>query len=227
MKNFLIFLFLSLIIVFFFHSTLDPDFGWQYRCGKMVFAGNPCFRNTLSAVMENYEWYRPVIFYPAFVVVIFDRFSFWGLTFTHVLIGLFSFFIFHKILKKDIILSLVAFVFATFLSLSLLRLGLRNQTFSLPFFLSTLYFLKLRSRFKLTFLPLTFFLWANTHESFLLGLIFLFLNLISDLRPKFLILNSLILILSFIATLINPFGFKIYQDIFNHLNIRLGVYPIY
>lgn len=191
------------IALLFALPPIDPDLGWFLRCGQ-----ESCATNTFSVLLPGYQWYRPMIIYPSIVSFIFYHFSFWGLTILNILFGLTSFFFFHKILKTSLAVSVLAFIASTFLSFSTLSLGFRNQSLSILFFLLTIYLLE-KKRFFL--LPLLFFIWANTHPGFPVGLaLILFTKKIK------------IFIVSIAATLINPFGISIYQDIFSHFTTPMN-----
>ena len=67
-------------------------------------------------------------------------------------------------------------------------------------------------------MPLLFLLWVNLHASFFAGLFILGLVLGCELIKKSNLKSSLVLLgvalVSFLATFINPYGFRIYEEIF-------------
>lgn len=193
---------LLLIALLFALPSIDPDLGWFIRCGQ-----EPCAQNHFSVLLPEFLWFRPMIIYPKIINFLYYHFSFWGLTAFNILIGLFSFYFFHKITKTNISISAIAFSVSTLLSFSVLSLGLRNQNLSLLFFLATVYFLT--SKKYLLLIPL-FILWANTHPGFPIGLALIFISSLSNLR------NLVYLASAFLGTLINPFGYNIYKDIISH-----------
>lgn len=197
------------IVVLFALPAFDPDFGWFYRCGH-----SDCSVNTLSVILPNYQWTRPMAIYPKIIAFIFDHFSFNGLTVLNILIGLLSYFFFHKTLKTSALVSASAFIVSTILSFSTLSLGLRNQNLSLLYFLATIYLLTSK---KIIFLPILFLIWANTHPSFPLGLIIIALYLIT--HPAGAAAGGII---AGLATLINPNGLSIYSDILSHFTTPMN-----
>lgn len=208
-------LFFSIIPLLFALPTIDPDFGWFYRCGH-----TDCSTNTFSVFLPNYHWTRPMIIYPRAIAFIFDHFSFNGLTILNMIIGLSSFYFFHKIIKTSLTVSASAFIISTLLSFSTLSLGLRNQSLSLLFFLTTIYLLTRKGEktiFDLCFLIFNFFLWSNLHPSFPVGLIIIAFYAI--IHPAGAAFGGIIAGLS---TLINPSGIYIYQDIFSHFQIPMN-----
>jgi len=200
-----------LIVVFLFAlPTIDPDFGWFYRCGY-----SDCSKNTFSVFLPNYQWERPMIIYPVFIKLIFNAFAFWGLTLANILLGLGLFSIFHKTLKTSPLISIILFSLSVFFSRSGLDFGLRNQNLSLFFFLLTFYLLS-----KKTLLPLIllFPLWVNIHPNFPIGLVLIFIYLITHFSKK----NLIIVSVCALSTLINPHGLKTYSDIILHLQLNLN-----
>ena len=112
--------------------------------------------------------------------------------------------------------------FFTFI-LSSTNFTLRPQGFSILFFTITLYLLKNK---KLWFIPLLMVLWTNFHAAFVLGLILIAIEWIGESSSLKLIFKSsyfYTLLLASLATLINPWGFKIYKGVFSVESISRSV----
>lgn len=94
------------------------------------------------------------------------------------------------------------------LALSVTNFALRPQEFSMLFF--SLVFYCLRAN-KFAYIPLLFVLWANFHGAFIVGLLLLVVELLINFKPRYFI----VLLFSLLATLLTPWGLKIYQTILN------------
>ncbi len=107
---------------------------------------------------------------------------------------------------KDLRISSFA-VFIAFI-LSSTNLTLRPQSFSILFFILTLYLLK---RKCLWLIPFVILLWTNVHAAFMLGLVLIGIEWITSLKRSLFI----VLLISFLTTLCNPYGYKFYQLVFS------------
>jgi len=220
-----ILLMLCLIVIFIvgFLPIKDTDFGWHYRCGKQIITGNkPCLDNTFSYYLSSYKAYYSSFFSDLSIATIYDfGGKFVGLSLfgslLFVISALFFIFTFPQI---SIFISTFAFGLIFWLSSGILNLGIRSQNFTFTFFIILLFLIKrsdYKKRFKLILFPLLFFIWVNTHIGFFVGFVPLglfFLQSLIECKNRIKIL--IILFASFLATLINPFGVKIYWEIFRH-----------
>lgn len=223
------FLFFLLIFIIFLLPTTDPDFGWQLRCGQeFLTTGQLCLKNTFSVLLPNYEWAYPILVYPAIVTFVFERFGFWGLSLLNTLVITTAYaFLFHAI-KNNNFQKMVFLLASIPLSWVVFSLGFRSQILSILFFSITLFIIsKIRNdkrRFGL-FLPFLFILWANTHGGFVFGFLLILILIAEHLAKqkwRMSLKTTLFLISSFLASLLNPFGFRIYQEILIHLKTPLN-----
>ena len=188
-------------IVFFFKGVvfLDPDFGWHLKAGEFILKQGIPKTDPFSYTMSSYpfidhEWLTDVFFalsYPFLGQA--------GLAAALALIGLLALVV---SLPKDKSFSLWLFILSSLVILGFI--GVRPQVLSW-LFLAVLQKILLDktiwARWKI-FLPLLFFAWANLHGGFMAGLILLFLKG-----------NFLILMLSSLATLINPYGLGLWIEV--------------
>ncbi len=133
--------------------------------------------------------------------------------------------IYKTLLKGSAPIIVYLLTTALSVSLSLFIVSVRPLLFSTAFLLilvSTLLYHKK----KIKYLPILFFVWANMHADFTLGL-FIFgvykLMSILEQRKRHINLNSLIkttwpLLLSFMVTAINPFGINLWRTLLNEIN---------
>lgn len=185
----------------------DNDFGWHYRCG-----GKLCLTNEYSYFLPNYHWAYPSFLYDISLAKIFDNFGFFGISVFGAVIFTAIFLIYFFLLKGSFAFRIFFIVAAAVLSWSIFSLGYRSQILGSLFFVLELLILEKR---KFWFLPLLFFLWANAHPSFFLGPLILIIYGVKKPLPFF-------FIISVAATLINPFGWRIYGEIIQHLRSPLG-----
>lgn len=217
----LIGVFLLSVFVISFLPVKDTDFGWHYRCGNQFLTQKKlCIINEFSYFLPNYKSAYPSLFYDVSLAFIFDRFGFVGVSIFGALIFTLSALIFINLVNTPLWLAIISFFLSFLLSFNTFNLGLRSQILSYLFFLTTLFILDLskKNRRWLFSFPLIFFIWVNTHIGFFLGLIVLGFYLIDSFvkKEKKAIYALLIIVLAFAATLVNPFGFRVYQEIANH-----------
>ena len=223
MKKVILVLFCLTALVFGFQATKDTDFGWHYRCGKELLAGHPCLENNYSYFLPDYKSYYPSFVYDTVLAISYDRFGFAGLSLLNSIILLFCVICLYQLIKGPLWLRATLPLLVLLTPGPSIVLGLRPQVFTFLFFLLTLNIadLALKNYKYLYFLPLLFILWVNTHIGFITGLLLLpgiFLN--HSLHNKKLII--LPLLMTFLATFINPFSSKVYLEIFRHLQAPLA-----
>lgn len=230
-------LFFSLIRPFF-----DPDLGWHLRQGQIVVSERRFLEtDEFSWTMTGFKW-PP---YWLSDVVIFEGYQFFGLSGLAVIfafIGTLSilvpiFFFFNRNYR---LASFVIFVSTTIL---IAFGGIRPQVISW-FFSSVLMTLLVLERYKtlgqLIIFPLLFVFWTNFHYGFLLGLALIFLALVAEwIDPLVIYLKNfkftfpkdrmtrsfrlvLILVLSFLATLLNPAGFNSHKSAYLGLSSKVN-----
>jgi len=212
---------------------VDLDLGWHLRYGQYFFqTGHVLKDNILSNLWPAYQWVQASWGYDLLVYQIFTHFGFFGVAlfgglFT-LAIFLLTIFPFTRFSFFQLLFLCVIFLTQT---IPLYFAGMRSQTPSTLFFVLAILivqgvFLQIDTFPKKTylFLPLLFFLWANMHGGFSLGLMLLTLIWITNgilLKwTKFSLKEwfnfGVILALSYITPLFNPWGFRIYEETFKH-----------
>jgi len=216
---------LLLLASFFWYllPPLDTDLGWHLRYGQQIFQNQAVFKtNQIGFFLSNYQWTHAYSLYQLIVFTLFKFFGFWGLIITNALLMTTVFyFLLRRYQKKEFFLFF-ACIFLIAISHSTTNLGLRSQLFSFLGVSFLFDFLLSKNKFKnraVFFLPLIFVFWANFHGAFVLGLALLFFGLIEKLfqkKKKQAFILAKIISLSFLATLINPFGLRLYAEIWRH-----------
>jgi len=215
-KNFLLGLvYLSFFIVYFLEGLLllDPDFGWHLRFGQIVLAKGIIYKDLFSYTMPSYnfidhEWLSDVLlalFYPIIGKVGFS------LIFASILS--ISLMIQARIVRNRWVLIPFSLSGMSLFSVA----GIRPQLFSILFF-SIIISLVLNKtnyeKYKYA-VPLLFLVWANLHGGFLVGIFVLLLFILFKfIKSKKIIIRDLsILLISIIATFINPYGLNLWKEI--------------
>lgn len=216
MKKIITILFLLSVFVLGFLPVKDTDFGWHYRCGnQFLTTGKLCLTNEFSYFLPNYKAYYTGHLYDIILAFVYNHGGFLAVSILGALLFLLSAFVFLYLIRADLIVKIVAFFSVFFLSYSIFDLGLRPQIISYLFFLILLLILSQKNKKALYFLPVLFLIWVNTHIGFFVGLIVLCF-FIFEKKPLSTGKFIGIILVSFIATLINPFGIHVYKEILNH-----------
>ncbi|MBI3485951.1 hypothetical protein HY025_03300 [Candidatus Daviesbacteria bacterium] len=212
-KYFKFILLILIWLAFFLKAviSLDPDFGWHLKMGELILSSGIPKTDPFSYSMPSYpfvdhEWLSGVIFsllYP--------------LTQSYLLGVIYASFAFFALL---IIIPSLSFTNLSIMLLSASVLlpfsGIRPQVISwflFSLFLRLIFDQKLKN-YRLI-LPLIFLVWANLHGGFVIALLvflgWIFYCIFQDKKVNF--LNILILVLSIVATLINPYNFRLWKEI--------------
>lgn len=213
------------LFLYLIYPYSDFDWGWHYRYGEYVFSHWQLLKNDIfSWTMTGYEWINTSWFYDLIVYALSRSTGFFGLSAAGALVSTLTFYVAVKTAKLSLWQTGILAILYVFLVKGVVWEGLRSQMIGL-LFLSILVHLLSKSdssRKTIFFLPPLFFLWANIHGSFLLGLFILGITVLM----KFLIHElgaqrvrlAIILVFSVFATLINPFSYRTYIEIFHHFN---------
>lgn len=222
-----------LVLLWVLVSTIqlpfDYDLGWHLRYGEYFFTQGHVLRdNIYSFVWPDYEWVQASWGFDLFLYQIFIHSGFLGLA---IATGVVCLLIFILATYPVIQLSPISVFFlgAIFLSQGspLYHAGMRAQTPSTIFFTLAL-FCGINTKYN-KFLPLVFLIWANMHGGFALGLGILGLIWFTDgifsraWRKGEWRKLGILLVLSALTPLVNPWGISIYGEIGKHLtNTNLG-----
>lgn len=205
----------SVLLVFsiFLQPAFDPDLGWQLRCGEEILEGKGfCTSNTFSAVSTDYKWVNHHWLYQALLYITYTLFGLYGTFILQAVVLSLTFTFFYLAFKSLGAFRTPIFLIFCFLCSNIFSLGIRSQELGVLFFCILLYLLGYikNSRIssgKLSFLiPLVMLIWANTHGSFVLGIVIL------------LFLSPFLVIPSFAVTLINPSTYNLYTEVWRHFN---------
>lgn len=194
---------------------LDPDFGWHLKVGEIIQKAGIPKTDPFSYTMPSYhfvdhEWLTDVLLsklYP-FIGQI-------GLSFIFAIFVVLAIII--QIPSQQRKLSIIPVVLALMSILG--PSGVRPQVITW-FFFSFLVLIVLNkeiwNKYK-WFLPFFFFIWANLHGGFIMGLSLIVLvvaaRMVKGLVKRKTTSDIFILLLSSIATLLNPYGISLWKEV--------------
>lgn len=196
-------LFLSLFLLFFgaFFIQLDPDFGWHISAGQYFIThwlpSHDIFTYTqVSHVYISHEWMHDILV--AFLYGV-GGYPLLAAFFA----GLWTLTLWIAGKKADWRLVVLAAAAVSYFA------GVRTVTWSALFFVVLIKIVSQKSSRLLFVLPPFFALWANIHGSFTLGLLFLVFCSVVQKSWRL----GMVTIVSAAATLLNPYGIRLYEEV--------------
>jgi len=233
-KNVILFLFFISVFFFFFLPPLDTDLGWLLRYGEHFWkTGEILKTNTFTVLNPNYHWPNSYFWYEALIYPIYHTLGFWGLSLLSSIVYISIFYLLYLLTKRNLAVVFLSFPIVVYISWVVFFFGLRAQVFSLLYFLILLLLLTFNNVGKAStptgllsvarndyLIPLLFILWTNTHGAFVYGLAVV--GIWGILNQKIVKLRvGLLLLLSFFATLVSPYGLSIYSEEIRHMVVPL------
>jgi len=235
LKVIFLFFILTSLSYFFSYRTLDPDFGWHLKTGELILKRGVPKIDWYSFTFSNFPWIDHEWLTD---ILIYKLYSFFDykitLLFFLILVSLaFLIFLERRFFWYYFGISLLGlFACSGFL-------GVRPQLITI-LFIAVLWkeireFLDSEKNL-IYFCPLLFLFWVNLHGGFSAGIFLLFLVLILELLKKSSFFKKIIFrcfslqkikeqslpkiktffflsLFSFLATLINPYGLRIYEEV--------------
>ena len=209
-------LFVSLI-----YPYSDYDWGWHLKYGLYFWThGHPLWTDIYSWTMPGFPWTNHEWTYDPFFYLVFTRGGYLGASLVGAGIALLCFFIVTMPYKLKYWQTLIAAFFFSQLTEEGLWQGLRSQVVGyIPLAILMAILVKAKKNIKLLYwLPLLFWIWANVHGTYAVGLaitgVFFAYNFIQspNARKTYVWIG----LASLAATLINPFGLAIYHEVIKH-----------
>lgn len=199
----------------------DKDWGWHYRYGQYLLEnGQLLIRDIYSWTLNGYAWINHSWLFDPILYILFNNFGYLGLSVSAALVAIIAFYLVTDGYNlKYWQLGICAFFFNK-LTETGLREGLRSQVLAvLPLGLLIYVLNKGRNNPKwFSFIPPLFFIWANLHGTFAFGVAILgafftsYFFEFKEYRKKLVI----IALITFIATLVNPFTYHSYLEVLRH-----------
>lgn len=214
------------VFIFCLYIPKDPDLGWHLKYGEYLFENHQILRdNTFSSEMPDYKFVNHSWLSDLIVFLFYNFGGFFGIALLSSIVLTLTFFFFSKALKLIFFQEVFIFPLLLLFEAPLFKNSYRGQFLSFLGISLLFYILSKEDKKSLLFIPLLFLIWANLHGQFILGLglflIWIIFKLIRYLKnipqlvneAKFL---SIIFLTTFLSTLLNPFGVKIYEEVFKH-----------
>jgi len=215
---------------------LDPDFGWRLKSGELILKTGIQYKDPFSYTMPSFPYVDHAWLQSLTLSYLFPIVGKIGLALIYSLFVFLAIKISHSTLKSSVKKDLTNiyrkslggdfgdfsnFVFLLSISLLFVFFGVRVQILTwvfLALLLKMIFDDILWKKYRL-FLPLIFLVWANTHGGFASGLMSFFLVLITrSLREKKVNLYSyFIFIASLLITLVNPYGFGVWREVWSSI----------
>lgn len=196
------------------YFSIDPDFGWHLRLGQIISSSGIPRTDPLTYTMPSYpfvdhEWLTDII-----TAFLYKTAGYAGLSVLFAVISTLALLVSIRKVEFKWWVPLCAWGMILLLQFS----GVRDQVLDWLFIAILLRFLldtKLWQKWRL-FIPILMLLWVNLHGGFIIGLGILALVIPAMMleQRKFNAKDSNILLLSFLATIINPYGLWVYHEIF-------------
>lgn len=219
-------------------NPIDTDLGWHLKYGEYFFAHYKLLENNIfSTEMPAYRYINSAWGTDLLTYSVFHYFGFLGISLLGALVITLTFYFFSKAANLSLWEQALIFPLILNMEKGVILYSFRGQLLSL-LGLSIMYFIlskfeQKRNKIILFTIPL-FFIWVNVHGQFVLGLGLFTIWIISYLIRLFISKNQKksfsftkrsLLYITFIAvgaaTLINPFGIKIYEEVIKHSSTPL------
>lgn len=217
--HFLIFIF---CIVLYSKFNVDPDLGWHLAIGEHFLKTGQVMRlDTFSWTIPGYNWGNSYFAYEVLVAFLIGNL---GFLFTQILFGFFGALAVQFLLPRK--LNLVTFLMVCLgASVATVNMAIRPHTISFLMFCLLLFFLKrgfCKTKLHFLFWGAFFLIWANIHNSFLVGLgffaVYLLIGFFSEKKArskKQIIKTGAFLAFPILLTLVTPFGWRLWHAVLN------------
>ena len=210
-KTYIVF---SIIFVLFWMQSirfLDSDFGWHLAQGQEIIANGIPKTDLFSYTMPSYSLLIHSWFSEVFFARTFPALGFIGLGALGALLITVGLLIHVRSQNPTLVLVPLLLTASTLLSF----IAVRPQVFTWFFFSFLLFLLLQKKPAWLYLIPLIFIVWVNLHGGFAAGIGVLILDLLFTIgtHKKLLLPKIAIILLSILATCINPYGPLIWKEV--------------
>jgi hypothetical protein len=219
----------------------DAGIGWHIRNGQLMLQAHAITRtDSFSSTMNGQPWYAWEWLYDAVVGAIHEATGLNGVVFFSALILAATFTLVLRLaLRRGA--SLIVATVLLLLSIGACSIHLLARPHLLSWFMAVVWFqiidssaTTLQKRGRLYWLPVLMLVWVNVHGGFVFGLLLLVLYMaggwmqyfasgdanqrqsIAELHKRL----GIVTVLTFLATFVNPYGYKLHQHIYGYLTDR-------
>ncbi|MFH0852143.1 MAG: hypothetical protein V1845_00855 [bacterium] len=222
-----IFVVAGLFLIFFIglKAPVDPDFGWHLTVGRDILANRAIpHLDPYSFTLPEFPWISYSWLSDIFIAATEKYFGLFILSLLFSVFSLAAFWVAARAIKAPPVYQIIGALVTAILSVSVI--GVRPQVFSI-LGLAIVLFILLRWRQNhntkiLFWLPPVFLIWANIHPGFAMGLVLFSIFIAgcaifayAKMAPKLPRYKNLIIsfFLSLAATFLNPYGPRIWKEI--------------
>jgi len=199
----------------------DKDWGWHYRYGQYFLEnGRILVRDIYSWTLAGYAWINHSWLFDPILYTLYNSVGYLGLSIAAAVVAFVCFYLITRGYKLNFWqLGISAFFFSKLVDTGI-REGLRSQVLALLPLAILMYLLKKgRDNPKMfSFIPPLFLLWVNLHGSFAFGVVVLgvffacYFFEFKKYRKRLIIIG----VLTILLTLLNPFTYHSYLEVFRH-----------
>lgn len=192
--------------------SIDTDFGWHLRMGRVILSNGISVNDSFSYTMPTYHFIDHEWLSDIFIAVLYPTLGLIGLSI------LCTFIAYGSLLLQLLTIGKKWLAVPLFLCMGgfLDYLGIRPQIFSWFFFSVLILILRNEKRWNSLrfFVPLLFLLWANVHGSFVLGFIVLIISVLYKLyaQREVSFIDAGVVFASILITLCNPYGYALWWE---------------
>lgn len=196
-------LLISITIFLFFTNSffyLDPDFGWHLQTGRYILEHGIPYRDLFTYTASTFSWINHEWLHDVLIAFIYNKGGYTLLaTFFAALWTIAIFLASRK--QKWLVMVFAALAIIPYV-------GIRPVVWSILLFSLLERLLEKKKQATKIILPLLFLIWANLHGGFFVGLI-----IIAGHRLFTKKISLVTIIFSFLATFINPYGIRLYEEL--------------
>ena len=186
-------------------QRLDLDFGWHLQTGNYILAHGIPGHDIYSYTARNFQWIDHEWANDVLVSILYNHLGYWAIATLYAGLWTAALAIIGWRVRLSVLL-MAALAITTYA-------GSRPLAWTVLFFAITLAILRAKRVKLLYWLPPLFIIWANLHAGFIAALVAIAYFAIRERRKHL----FLILLLCVVATMINVYGPRIYEEIFRTL----------
>lgn len=224
-KRLMFFLILLMLGLFLAYPTFDPDLGWHIAYGNYFWQNYKLLTTDIfSWTLPGFKWFSISWPFDLLVSKVYPLGGFLTLS----LLGVFVIFLTFYFLVKPFKLSFFGLVMTSLLFIffvqPLASPGFRVQLFALLFLAigtCLIWLSEKQNKGAIYYFPFLMIVWVNMHGTFVIGLFliasYVFIKFLSfTLSKRKIIILNLVLLLTILATFINPYGLSLFKQVVNY-----------
>lgn len=215
------------VFVLLYVIPVDPDLWWHLRYGAEIISKHAVpLKDTFSYTMAGYHWADSYWLSEVVMYALYKLGGLWLIPFVFSALISAILVIFTRRYNQSFLARLLSL---SFVSVFLLMFLVPSRPHAISaIFLTVLWFTLIYEDVRkklLVLLPPLFLIWANFHADFVIGLglfsAYIFFEFLKERNVRQTAFHILILLLSFAATFVNPYGIGLHKALLNEI-ISMG-----